>query len=298
MSGNRLFYAVQPLQRRGGLTGVLFDKCLPFVLLLVMFVLLPSTVCAQKYVPTEEAKQKAALKAARRGEKSSEKLVYKEPKKNIIQKLKEDSASWTNAVQVNLDLAGPISSLFSSKKYFEASARLSMKDRIFPAIEVGYGFTNYHDDVKNTNYKTGALYGKVGVDFNLLKNKHDIYQFFLGFRFAGTSFKYDLSAPEAVDPVWGGNANYAITDAKCTYWWVEFLGGVDIRVTGPLHLGWTFRYKKKLSSSYDGIDKAWYVPGYGTDDDSGFGATFSVGIEVFNMNNRKKQGRGSREGTE
>lgn len=242
---------------------------------------------AQKYVETEVAKEKAAKLAAEKANRPK-KLVYAVEKKNILQKFLEDSTAVINGFQVNADLVGPVQSLLSDKKYYELGARISIKDRIFPAIELGYGNTDYNDVESGTFYNCGGVYGRLGFDFNVMKNKHDDYKLFLGARAAYSNFKYDLSIPEAVDPVWGGNAEYKVTDASCNYLWLEVLAGVDARIIGPVHLGWTMRYKRKLHSGYDSIDKAWYVPGYGNDDTSGFGATFTVGVEIFDMLHKKK----------
>jgi len=244
-------------------------------------------LAAQDYVVTENAKQKAEIAKAAK-ENKPKKLVYAVEKKNIFQKFREDSVSVVNGFQLNVDLVGPVQSMLSDKKYYEASARMSIKDWVFPTVEVGYGTTDYHEITSNTFYSCSAPYGRVGFDVNVLKNRHDDYQVFVGARAAYTSFNYDISVPDAVDPVWGGNANYNIKDARCNFLWAEFLVGVDARIVGPLHLGWTMRYKKKLSGKYEGIDKAWYVPGYGTDKDSGFGATFNIGVNLWDLKKKNK----------
>ena len=237
------------------------------------------TVNAQKYVPTEMAKEKAEKEKTEKANRPK-KLVYAVEKKNFFQKIAEDSTAWISGFQINVDLEGPIESLISSNKHFEAAVKLSLKDWFIPTVEVGYGYTDYLEFVTKTSYKCGGLYGRVGFDFNILKNKHDIYKLFVGMRVAGTSFKFYMSSPEAKDPIWKTDANFSVTDATCNYLWLEFLAGVDVKIVGPLHLGWTVRYKKSVSSSYKKINKAWYIPGYGKDSGSGFGATFTLGFDI------------------
>lgn len=257
-------------------------------LALVCCLLCVQQLSAQDFVKTEKAKQKAEQEIAAKANRPK-KLVYAVEKKNTIQKFKEDSTSVVNGFQVNVDLVGVVQSMLSDKKYYEASARMSIKDWLFPTIELGYGTTDYHAVESNMYYSCSAPYGRLGFDVNILRDRHDDYQVFVGARAAYTNFKFDVSAPTAEDPVFGGNANYSVKDAKCNYLWAEFLVGVDARIVGPVHLGWTARYKTRLHSSYEGIDKAWYVPGYGNDDSSGFGATFNVGIDIWDLKSKKKK---------
>lgn len=261
-------------------------RCL-FVLAVVLMLMIPSGAFAQKYVTTEKAKEKAAKLAADKANRPA-KLVYAVEKKNMVQKFLEDSTAVINGFQVNVDLVGPIQSMLSDKKYYEVGARLSIKDIVYPAVELGYGNTDYVDVESGTFYNCGGLYGRLGFDFNMMKDKHDDYKLFLGARLGYSNFKFDVSVPDAQDPVWGGNAEYKVKDASCNYLWLEFLAGVDARIAGPVHLGWTMRYKRKMNGSYSGIDKAWYVPGYGNDDTSGFGATFTVGVEIYDFLKKKK----------
>lgn len=257
-------------------------------LALVFCLLCVQQLSAQDFVKTEKAKQKAEQELAAKANRPK-KLVYAVEKKSTIQKFKEDSTAIVNGFQVNVDLVGVGQSMLSDKKYYEASARMSIKDWLFPTIELGYGTTDYHEVESNVYYSCSAPYGRLGFDVNILKDRHDDYQVFVGARAAYTNFKFDVSAPTAVDPVFGGNANYDVKDAKCNYLWAELLIGVDARIVGPVHLGWTMRYKNKLHSSYEGIDKAWYVPGYGNDDSTGFGATFNVGINIWDLKSKKKK---------
>lgn len=255
--------------------------------MMVCCLLFAQCLAAQDYVKTENAKQKEEL-AKTAKENKPKKLVYAVEKKNIFQRFREDSVAVINGLQLNVDVVGAVQSMLSDKKYYEVSAQLSIKDWIYPTVELGYGSTDYHEITSNSYYSCSAPYGRLGIDVNVLKDRHDDYRVVVGARAAYTTFKYDVSIPDAVDPIFGGNANYSVKDANCNYLWAEFLLGVDARIVGPVHLGWTMRYKRKLHSSYEGLDRAWYVPGYGKDGDSGFGATFNVGIDLWDFKTKKK----------
>ena len=54
---------------------------------------------------------------------------------------------------------------------------------------------------------------------------------------------------------------------------------VEYEPSGTLRLGWSLRYKRKLTAKDPAIGKAWYIPGYGRYDDR-IGGTFNVIIEL------------------
>ena len=170
--------------------------------------------------------------------------------------------------------------VFGDYGQYEAALRINLKDRYFPIVELGIGKADHNDDATDITYKTSAPYAKIGVDFNLLKNKHDIYRLFAGARYAFTSFKYDLSHPGMTDPVWGGMAPYEGYGIKCSYQWLEIVIGVDAKMWGPVHLGWSVRYRSRLSHNDGTMGNTWYVPGFGKAGSSSLGGTFNIAIDI------------------
>lgn len=185
-----------------------------------------------------------------------------------------------NGLAVSVDLVGPVQMLISDYGQYEAALRINLRDKYFPVFELGMGRADHDDDVTQISYKTSAPYARIGVDFNVLKNKHDIYRLYAGVRYAFTSFKYDLSHPGVTDPVWGGTAEYSAKDVKCSYHWAEALIGVDAKIWGPIHLGWSLRYRSRLSYDDGDLGKSWYVPGFGKSGSSAVGGTFNVAIDI------------------
>lgn len=193
---------------------------------------------------------------------------------------KNDSVPLFNGIAVSVDLVGPAQMLLGDYGQYEASVRVNLKDRYFPVVELGIGKADHVNDVTNITYKTSAPYARIGVDFNLLKNKHDIYKLFAGVRYAFTSFKYDLSHPGMTDPVWGDVAPYEAKGVKCSYQWFEAVIGVDAKIWGPVHLGWSLRYRSRLSYDDGELGNSWYVPGFGKTGSSNIGGTFNVTIDI------------------
>lgn len=194
--------------------------------------------------------------------------------------IKNDSVPLFNGIAVSVDLVGPLQMVFGDYGQYEAALRINLKDRYFPIVELGIGKADHNDDATDITYKTSAPYAKIGVDFNLLKNKHDIYRLFAGARYAFTSFKYDLSHPGMTDPVWGGVAPYEGNGIKCSYQWFEAVIGVDAKMWGPVHLGWSVRYRSCLSHNDGTMGNTWYVPGFGKAGGSSLGGTFNITIDI------------------
>lgn len=183
----------------------------------------------------------------------------------------------TTHLEVSVDALGAAQRVLSSYGQYEAAVRYNVKDKYFPIIEVGLGTADREDDTSNLHYKTTAPYARVGIDLNMLKDKHDDYRVYVGLRAAYTSFKYDLTSTTAItDPVWGDEAVIDATGQSCSYLWAELIGGVQARIIGPVHLGWTLRYKNRLSQSVGDAGEPWYVPGFGKRGTSRLGGTFSI----------------------
>lgn len=193
---------------------------------------------------------------------------------------RRDSTRLLNGFAVKADIVGPIQLAVSDYGQYEAALQINLKDRYFPVIELGYGKASHTDDATQVGYETKAPFGRVGVDFNLLKNKHDMYRLYAGVRYAFTSFEFDITHPGVTDPVWGGTSPYTTTGIKGNQHWLEFCGGVDVTICGPLHLGWSLRYKQRLSYKKNPYGEPWYVPGYGRGGTSAFGALFNVSIDI------------------
>lgn len=191
---------------------------------------------------------------------------------------KSDSIPLFNGIALSVDLVGPVQMAISDYGQYETSLRVNLKDKYFPVLELGLGRADYTDDGTQISYKTSAPFGRIGIDFNLLKDKHDIYKLFAGVRYAFTSFKYDLSHPGVNDPVWGNTAPYSAKDIDCSYHWLEFGIGADAKIWGPIHMGWSLRYRKRASYDDGELGKSWYVPGYGKSDGSAFGALFNISV--------------------
>lgn len=194
--------------------------------------------------------------------------------------IQKDSIAFFRGFAVSFDTAGAGMLMLSDYGQYEAALRVNLHDEWFPIIEAGIGKAEHDDEVTQINYSTSAPYFKIGIDKNMLRDKHGPNRLYLGLRYGFTSYKIDITHPVFQDPYWQWDTGYSIKDAACKYHWAEIVFGVDAKIFGPLHLGWSVRYKQRLAHSEEGDwGKPWYVPGFGTYDTK-IGGTFNVIIDI------------------
>lgn len=196
-------------------------------------------------------------------------------------RIEKDSIPLMRGFQVSFDLFGAGQMILGDYGQYEGTLRLNLHDQWFPIVEVGYGRASREDDViTGLTYKTQAPYFRVGVDLNLLKRKHQSNRLFGGLRYAFTNYKVDVWKHDLIDPYWKLPAHYEVLGEKCSQQWLEAVVGIDAQIVGPLHLGWSVRYKRRLTHDDGIMGKTWYVPGFGTWDSTSLGGTFNVIIDI------------------
>ena len=194
--------------------------------------------------------------------------------------IQKDSIPFFRGFAVSFDLVGAGMVALSDYGQYEAALRLNLHDEWFPIVEGGVGKASHFDEVTQLDYSTSAPYFKIGIDKNMLRDEHGPNRLYVGLRYGFTSYKVDITRPDSQDPVWQWETSYSIKDAACKYHWAELVVGVDAKIFGPLHLGWSVRYKQRLAHSEEAnLEKTWYVPGFGGYDDK-LGGTFNVIIDI------------------
>ena len=195
--------------------------------------------------------------------------------------IQKDSIPLFRGFAVSFDLVGLAMMELSDYGQYEGSLRINLHDEWFPIAELGYGKARHVDDpVTQIRYETAAPYIRIGIDKNLLREKHGPYRLYAGLRYAFTSYKVDVSREDLVDPVWLWPTGFGVKDDQCSYHWLEVAIGADATIWGPLHLGWSVRYKRRIAHNDGTIGHTWYVPGYGVDGDTRLGGTFNVIIDI------------------
>lgn len=196
-------------------------------------------------------------------------------------RMEKDSIPLFRGFSVSFDLVGPAMLLLSDHGEYEGALRVNLHDQWFPIVEIGVGKANHEkDEVTGITYKTTAPYFRVGIDMNLLKNKHTPNRLYGGVRYAFTSYKADIIREDLPDPVWQWQSGFGVEGMKCSMHWMEVVFGIDAKIFGPLHLGWNVRYKRRISHKEGDIGQTWYVPGFGINDQDNIAANFNVIIDI------------------
>ncbi len=197
-------------------------------------------------------------------------------------KIERDSVPFFRGFAVSVDLVGAAMMHLGDYGQYEGALRVNLHDQYFPILEVGYGKADYKEDViTGIAYSTSAPYFRIGADLNILKKKHTGNRLFVGLRYAFTSYKVDVSSGKIKeDPYWKWDATFDVKDEPCSQHWAEVVFGLDAKIAGPLHLGWSARYRARISHNDGQIGTTWYVPGYGIQDSSVLGTTFNVIIDI------------------
>ena len=195
--------------------------------------------------------------------------------------LQKDTIPVFRGFALSFDMVGLLMNQLSDHGEYEGAFRLNLHDEWFPIVEVGYGRANHTDDpVTGIRYETKAPYFRIGIDKNMLKKKHGPNRLYAGLRYAFTSYDVDLSTDNFPDPVWLWDTGFGVKGEKCSYHWLEIVVGVDAKIIGPLHLGWSARYKRRIAHDDGSIGNTWYVPGFGIGGSTRLGGTFNVIIDI------------------
>ena len=196
-------------------------------------------------------------------------------------RIEKDSLPLFQGFAVSADLMGLIQMQLSDYGQYEAALRINLHNQYFPIVEVGYGKAEHSNDViTGISYRTKAPYFRVGCDVNLMKNKQSKNRIYGGLRYAFTKYDVEVFREPFPDPTWQWETSFGVHDNPCYQHWAEAVVGIDSQVFGPLHLGWSVRYRRRIAHDDGIMGKTWYVPGFGTQGSTKLGATFNVIIDI------------------
>ena len=180
---------------------------------------------------------------------------------------------------VGLEATGLIGKLFGSEATgTEASVEVNLKNRYFPIVEIGYTSINTTNDETNIHYKAAAPYFRIGMNYNVFYKKPYLPgHFTVGLRYGVSAFNYDVKAPDLTDPNWGHtNIPLDLKGVKGNATWAELVLGLRTEVYKGFHMGFTIRYRTRLSVKKGENSEPYYIPGFGKNKSSGFGITYNL----------------------
>ena len=188
-----------------------------------------------------------------------------------------------NGIGVQADIFGYVYSFIGEYTYAEGAIEANIGNRLYPIAEIGYGWCNYTDDTNGMHYRTSSPYYKVGFNYNFFTKrenpnpKHYIYGLA---RVGWNKFKYDVNTQEITAPVWGDKTSLHLNGADGACIWTEVGAGIKVKIAKGFHMGWSIRYKFRLNEKTTPNSKMWYIPGYGTNQSTCFGGSYSLIYDI------------------
>lgn len=185
-----------------------------------------------------------------------------------------DKPPFIKGIGAGFDLLGAGMNMFGSQGDYQGYVVVDILGKYIPVIEGGYGVADKKNDDTFVSYKAKGGFGRIGCDYNILRKKTDPYRFTLGLRYGFSHFNYDTTAPTD-----STHTSFVTTSEKCTVQWIELAVGVNAKVWGPLRMGWSFRYRRRIGIT-DYINDPLYAPGFGNASGvANFMGIYTIGVE-------------------
>lgn len=194
-------------------------------------------------------------------------------------KEKEEKVPFYQGTTIGVDVFGLGSKIFGSDiTSTEIGIEVNLMNRFIPVVEIGYGSTNTIDEETDIHYKTSAPFFRVGMNYNFFFKKPYLPGFLYGgIRYGFSSFSYDVDAPTMTSPTFPyPEVPFVYEGIKTNVGWAELLAGIRVNVYKNFYMGWSVRYRKRLSIKKADHSEPWYIPGFGKNGSTNLGVTYSL----------------------
>lgn len=182
-------------------------------------------------------------------------------------------------IYVGVDAFGFINqALGSDTRTTEIGVEVNLLNRFFPVVEIGYGSLDTIDDETDIHFKTSAPFFRIGANYNVFYKKPHLPGYFtVGLRYGYSSFDYDLQAPSLADPNWGNTVvPFEYNGVKSNASWLELVLGLKSHIYKGVYMGFTVRYRSRLSMKKHENSEPYYIPGYGRGKSNNYGITYNI----------------------
>lgn len=191
------------------------------------------------------------------------------------QTLTEKDTVLSTGIRVGVDVAKIANYFLTNKtnRAYEGVVDVGYKKLLFVA-EGGYARLDITRPEPEFSYQSSGLYGRLGVEKNMLKGGDDAI--FYGARYAYSNFSYQADKIVITDPYWGSFVTNIPANHASAHW-VEGVGGVKVKAIQNIYLGFTIRFKIKfIENGYKEI-KPLQIPGFGNAEKrSAFGLSYYI----------------------
>lgn len=142
--------------------------------------------------------------------------------------------------------------------------QVSLHNRFFPTFELGFSTAKISPADMNYTFKSPfAPYFKIGADYNIFYNSNNAYQLHVGLRYGFSAFSYSIDNIDVNSNYWDESIFFNIPSQNATVGFWEFTAGVTVKISGPISMGWAFKYRSILHESKNTYGPTMYVPGFG-----------------------------------
>ena len=164
---------------------------------------------------------------------------------------------------------------------FEATADVHIKGNFFATAEAGWLNVNLDrtaDTLYKYRYKENGLYGKIGIDYNLLKSRRPKSNDIL---YGGARYGYSVLSQHGEQITvpgyyWPDQTDAIIPTKTFNAHWIEFLLGIKAEVLTNLYVGMTFRLDFLIVKPKDKYSTPYLIPGYGNGNQG-----YSLGLNYY-----------------
>lgn len=146
---------------------------------------------------------------------------------------------------------------------FELSADFEIKQNFYLTAEGG--MQKYRLTETLYNYNSDGYYTRIGMDYNILKNraKNQYEMVFGGFRYGYSKLNHTADNIIIGTNYWGNGDITELDNTTINAHWIEALAGVRAELFKNVFIGWSFRWRIMLYQSRVAVMKPIYIPGYG-----------------------------------
>jgi hypothetical protein len=174
----------------------------------------------------------------------------------------QTDSTWERGLRIGFDASRLVVTVFSpERKAYEMSFDTEIKPRLYAVLEGGMETVNQEND--NMKYHSNGFYGRMGIDYNILKRddpkSRDMV--FFGFRYAFGSLTQKTDSYVITEPRYGDiNGSFETANLNCH--WIEGAFGCKVEVVRNFFMGICMRERILLfSKSNLTYPNAW--PGFG-----------------------------------
>lgn len=162
----------------------------------------------------------------------------------------------------------------------EGGIQFDLKKKYYPVFELGVAGADKFSTA-NAEFKTNGLFGRIGIDMNMVKKKKDSKPtsnlFLAGVRIGMSHFAYDITNLQITNEYWGGTETINYANQISTKVWFEVVAGVRVEIIKNIFMGWTVRDKNLLGTDVSGEVFPAYIPGYGLNTSNLWSINYTIG---------------------